>query len=815
MYGRNRMNKEKIGLGYMQRHLGAVLSAYKEEHKSFPVRAIPFAFPLSEVTYPIEERISEPIGFVNRFILKALVEFGPCTSAEINDILCLGENRISMVLNSIVSHNDSVKFEEGKFLAGKQLEKDLENEKFSSNVTQERQFVVNSLTGSLVPLKILDKQNFNQLFLKNKSDKLTLVDQENKEFPFRFSINHAFPNANEHLKSLIKSTDSKQKENYGIPDAAIAFHNPVFATQFWLLSFLTIDETGFISIYSYSQNPLHVDLPNKGNCKEYLLKVCQNLEKNQLEPRINKNLLIDNFKTLPADITPSPDKSKYLISVANPDVNLKFSFNKENSNNGNLDWLSSILEDGVMWAAHPTWGVLEVLPGDSKTAQNICLKKGLNALKQQLLMIESDSMPKDFNPERWWNDFQAAFNEELAGFFKCSTIPFKTLSDLVHLVPDTEFNEKFNRIMNRKQTVRPKEKKETAGILIRNNTDNKSRVIGASMIRCLKDSSNEIRLISPVIDSMEIVEALIEAHARGNNVKIITPLASRTKDQFLKFPTRGFEFKEEKDSLQKHHECVRRLGENGILCRTPKYYPHAKMLIASNSSIIASANITDNSLGWGKQAAEEAGILTHDLNVRSYFIQMFDDLWDSSPFRQHLESKNISIIEQRGKKIEFISRKSNGLLFTISSPPNRFTIYKELVNLVKLAEKQIIFSTFTIYDTEKVPELHNALIKAVKKGVKVHILIRSVYPKGWPDKSSLGLIEAGVRISGIDKLHSKGVLIDNSQCGIFSANLNPYSLNSKEFSAHIEMGLFGSAKNPALLSYAEYLRTISRQGKKI
>ena len=58
----------------------------------------------------------------------------------------------------------------------------------------------------------------------------------------------------------------------------------------------------------------------------------------------------------------------------------------------------------------------------------------------------------------------------------------------------------------------------------------------------------------------------------------------------------------------------------------------------------------------------------------------------------------------------------------------------------------------------------------------------------WPDSSTKKLLSEGMGLKEIPHLHAKGIIVDNANMMLMSANFNPYSLGNLTTS-HIELGL--------------------------
>jgi hypothetical protein len=51
--------------------------------------------------------------------------------------------------------------------------------------------------------------------------------------------------------------------------------------------------------------------------------------------------------------------------------------------------------------------------------------------------------------------------------------------------------------------------------------------------------------------------------------------------------------------------------------------------------------------------------------------------------------------------------------------------------------------------------------------------------------------------------------VDDTYCGIFSANINPYSLSSDLDSANVEIGYFEDCHSNSMIEFARWIRYIA------
>ncbi len=115
--------------------------------------------------------------------------------------------------------------------------------------------------------------------------------------------------------------------------------------------------------------------------------------------------------------------------------------------------------------------------------------------------------------------------------------------------------------------------------------------------------------------------------------------------------------------------------------------------------------------------------------------------------------------------------------------------------------------------TVHIPLLHHALQEALARGVTVTAVVRPEESPAdrYPDPSTRSLLDRGMTLRGFERLHAKGIVVDGSRCGLFSANINPFSLQSNTESAHVECGVFTDLGSSLPQAYAQFIQEMDQQ----
>lgn len=336
--------------------------------------------------------------------------------------------------------------------------------------------------------------------------------------------------------------------------------------------------------------------------------------------------------------------------------------------------------------------------------------------------------------------------------------------------------------------------------------------LGEEILRSINSARRSILIINPLITDERLIQQILAARERGVRVKIITELREN-RGTGIRYPTLGFEVDAGVD-LKEHFMAIRRVTTNRVVCRGLRYYTHSKVLIVDNEQLIlSSANGTSNSLGWGSQPSIEAGVSIHEPSVVSKIAAVIGQVWEQCPFRFHLLENDISLQESAvDTQVDFpldvaIDHDSHVVW---SNPPHGMALRNSLVRLIHQANESITCAALSFYDTNKIDTLHNALLGALERGVRVTVLVRPEHFRAdqYPDLSTKTLLEKGMLLLGVSALHAKGIVVDNAACAIFSGNINPFSLESQAVSAQVEIGLCEFGQPHILDSYGKWLTSL-------
>ncbi len=290
------------------------------------------------------------------------------------------------------------------------------------------------------------------------------------------------------------------------------------------------------------------------------------------------------------------------------------------------------------------------------------------------------------------------------------------------------------------------------------------------------EGASELKIATYTFDSTDVMNKLLDTNA---NITIIVE----------KSPVGGFVGEEVLCRLAEHGAAV-------MLYNGPYRYMHAKYIIKGSSVLVSTENLGNTGFSSNQQGNRGWGIIVEDEETTEAFLDVFyEDLADSEAFVCSLESYEIDYEEEGDYKPIFGTRYySNQLVETLIAPD----AVDAVLDIINSAEKSIYVEQFYIYrywDRQtKSPNLFlEALIEKARQGIDVKILLDSYwynldkndiasnfytnqYVNEIAESENLNLESrlADLSMIGVEKLHVKGMIVDNTAF-ISSINWNENS----------------------------------------
>lgn len=739
-------------------------------------RIVPVAWPLLKSEWDVVVTVTEPVGLVDRFVLRALRDFGPCTGRELDTLLCLGKDRTTAALEEMIRVGAPIQKDHLRYSvpAGTEIES------FQTEHEHRFVFLLNGLTGDLLPSSFLDR-----------SKRIIIPEDELAEMPWIFPIRPILTGSESPaLRNLNPSKALKAAEAAGIPIGFKEFcsEHPRHESVVFALGYLFVDMSGNGLMLAATEAADEIAFPRTylvgiDRLKDCLVPVSDELLRSLTVEGIHFGRAVANRNILSVSVS----RDKRLL---------------ETSEDGKLDFahwvLRRMLGPGWFWycgGGPARFSHFELRPKDNKTERYLLIEKAVKAISTVVDDI-TDRVAFVNWVTRFLVDSEAssairddpAFAEavlDVAG--RCGEGNLRVLSRRISLEREDESKRKHGRRLAERTFLGSLDKE-----------------FGSRIVDLVRKAKKSVSIVSPVIQEDGVFNALREATAKGVELRVVTQLGNHRTGRFDTSPEfAGYDIPR------------RRLAKLGACVRDWDVTVHAKMILVDGERFLFStANLNENSLGTGRQNAVEAAILFEGGPEVAAGQRLFDAIWEGCPTRQEKRDDRISIARiastARLPIAGDCSVRAGAAEFLLSTPLNHL-LARRMTTLLNMAKSKIVFLAMSIYDLEKVPVLFDAFMRALSRKVDVTVVVRTgveqFKPSEWPDPSTKKLIAHGLKIIEISRLHAKGVFVDDEIGLMMSANLNPYSLGDLETS-HVEVAVQAPCAEPFMAKYRDFALTL-------
>lgn len=711
-------------------------------------KIIPVAFPVLQSTWRIRILMEEPVGMIDRYILRALKEFGPCDVRRIDAILCLGVDRIDHALKEMIRLGAPVKVEEGLYL----IEKEDKVDHFRVEQDHSFSFCINAITGELLPVDFF--KNVKKSELNDISDDWT---------PY-LKLLPIVSGAESALVKLRSGVDAKKRAE-GIPDGFLRLldQRAQHESCRFFLAFVLLTGSSSIKIFCVGNEPAgEKNIIELGLIPNYLQRL----------PGFAKIIETpDTVETAFDGIKLSQNKTKIKVQVLDSD--LWNCMETEETPSPSVFFMRTFIRNGWFWddSSARCFSHYILVPADEKTARTLFVEKACLELEHVYLDLDTR---KDV--ENWLEEY---YSRNDCGAKTCP--PLDVILDRLVKSQNSEARDFALTLKAPKNNSRPDRETHKAKVFLDSGKPEWDHYI----LNWIRKAEKHIQIISPAITSDSVFQEFKAAGDRGVHLQIITSLL----DDNGKIKDGG------DNQFSSVTVTRKQIAALGVSLRATRFIPHIKLIIIDQSIVLfTSANLYDNSLGVGKRNALETCILLQDPSTVKQSVDFFNALWKCAPYVQASGKSHYFIAQDPGADISSIPASFQGKEETlVFSCPHNLALEKTIVSVLKKAKREVLLMAMSFYDLSKVPELFDAIMMLLKKGISVTAIVRPAAEQNfsedkWPDPSTKSLLEAGMLLREVPHLHAKGVIVDGKTVLAMSANFNPYSLGS-EGTSHLECGL--------------------------
>lgn len=417
----------------MVRRRGGELFEELSSAGKLPVKIVPIRFPIAEETYEISQAINEPMGMVERYILEAITEFGPCLIDDIASLLSLDRSLITDMVDGMIKADVDLARDRDQYSAGESLRASIGQRQLTKRVRHRRRFTVNPLTGDLLPIKFI-----------NESERwIVPFVTENEEGEstnwLRVRMGDRALHGSRSLARGILSTDVEERTQLGIPEGAVELVDETCFDRklYSVLAFAVVTQQWYVEVYSAFD--FSIPLSNEATSSlDYWNQVCHDVQPWVFaEPKPSDEVAEFFAQSMKGVQCRGVDDSTLAVSVQNPDKVLVVDSRNESSESGAMSMLQIDLVNGWYWSVND-FGVLRLIAGDAKTELRLVILRGVAKLRE---LFRKRTPTNKLALGDWWEEFKAASSGRFCKQEDIRSITFDSLLAEAEQVPDIRFLE--------------------------------------------------------------------------------------------------------------------------------------------------------------------------------------------------------------------------------------------------------------------------------------------------------------------------------------------------------------------------------------
>ena len=420
----------------------------KTQLSNLPARAWAMGFPVIESSLGVKVRVTEPVGLAERRLLFGVQRFGPVTPERLNDLLGLGTGLIQDLLWRIAGYCEALHEENGMWRLTSGVDVGSMQE-FSKDVVQMMRFVVNGLTGRLMPVKFWEGRETDRLFLDPSRTDGPLLDSAGRQTAVILKFADRNVQGESDLELQIREASIEEKERLGIPINALQRTDEVGDIRVcWLPAFLMLREDGTVAVFDTDDEP-ELLTATEFEARDYWKRVLAgtaSFRLDQFTTDVNGDALVADMRGWwPAEAAIEYSDGVLLIRATDPVALLNAETGDGTANDSGRRSLQKALVEGIFW--HTRSGALQrVMPGDMGIAVEVCLLRAVGDLARELRTKDSAQQLNEFDLNAWWRETQKRLFAESGWEYTIEPIPVQLLIARADRRKDTEFREKVERI---------------------------------------------------------------------------------------------------------------------------------------------------------------------------------------------------------------------------------------------------------------------------------------------------------------------------------------------------------------------------------
>lgn len=396
-----------------------------------PLKIVPVRFPIAEETYEIVQVVNEPMGMVERYILGAISEFGPCQFADIENLLGLDQSLIGDVVENLIQAGVDVRRDGDRVFAGDSLPDSIHRKMLKKRVKHRRTFVVNPLTGDLLPITYIDNSS------RWLAPFVTENEEEGSSNWLRVRLGDRAIGGVRSVVEALSSTDIERREQLGIPEGAIKLCDPTCLDRqlYSAIAFAVVTRNKGVEVYSAVDFSIRLSNEETSGLSYWNL-ACHDVQPWVFDkPKSSDETAAYFAKNLDGVECRADGEDTLAVSVQLPEKVLRVDSRNGTSDSETMNMLQMDLINGRFWSVND-FSIWRVVAGDLETESRLVVLRAVEKLRE---LYRNRTQADSFVLVDWWREFQANTSWRFRGADGIQAIELESFLAEAEQVPDTLF----------------------------------------------------------------------------------------------------------------------------------------------------------------------------------------------------------------------------------------------------------------------------------------------------------------------------------------------------------------------------------------
>ena len=434
-------DQKRVGPHELRRLLFRILDS-RPSGSPVIVRAWPLGFPIVEASYAVQERVPQPTGLVRRAVLEAVCRFGPCSAADVDAMLGIGEDLVVTALRELATAALDLTVAQERYSAGPRSRALLASGEFTRVVEHRRKFLVNGLTDRLLPVDFWRRHDEWRIFPDPNAPEspFRTADGRPTEIAARLSDRGA-PDGFEDLQRLASGSDREEKQRLGIPPGACEILGAATVHQVsWVGAWAMLHPGGSAEIVS-TASPAVTLLEGPVANVNYLQEAVQGLRGSAFHIPFGVPEAVT--RRWPRDVVVNAGDVPGEVTAGLPE----WAGPSEEEAGHSRRRIEEDLVRGRAWDWHSGW-LLSVSPAAPYTAAFVAVHRGARELRAEVRRFRPNEQPP-WRLADWWPRWLERFVATLPANAHPGEIPVSSLVAAAEHLRDGEFLERLDNLGSR------------------------------------------------------------------------------------------------------------------------------------------------------------------------------------------------------------------------------------------------------------------------------------------------------------------------------------------------------------------------------